>query len=136
MRSVGENRRRVRLADRDFATVIPQNRANRRAGQWNFPGLSLCRANIFYAVPGWLVGAGVEYAFTQNWTANLEYDFLGLNNASYTIAVPGVGGDTFSTRNRDVQMLTVEVNYLFDWGGSPVAARYCSATLQNFYFRD
>ena len=54
----------------------------------------------------------------------MEYDFLGLNNASYTIAVPGVGNDTFSTRNRDGQMLTVEVNDLFDWGSSPVAARY------------
>jgi hypothetical protein len=81
--------------------------------QWSFPALGQCRANIFYAAPGWLVGAGVEYAFTQNWTATLEYDFLGLNNASYTIAVPGVGNDTFSTRNRDVQMLTVGVNYLF-----------------------
>jgi outer membrane immunogenic protein len=73
---------------------------------------------------GWLLGAGIEYAFTQNWTAKLEYDFLGLNNASYTVVVPGVGADTFSTRNRDVQMLTVGVNYLFNWGSGPVAARY------------
>ena len=38
---------------------------------------------------GWLVGAGFEYAFTQNWTAKLEYDYLALNNASYTVTVPG-----------------------------------------------
>jgi outer membrane immunogenic protein len=64
---------------------------------------------------GWLVGAGIEWAFTQSVTAKVEYDFLGLTNASYTVVVPGVGTDTFSTGNRNVQMLTVGVNYLFNW---------------------
>jgi outer membrane immunogenic protein len=63
---------------------------------------------------GWLVGAGVEYAFTQNWTAKLEYDYLALNNASYTVIVPGVGADTFTNGGRNVQTLTVGVNYLFN----------------------
>jgi outer membrane immunogenic protein len=65
---------------------------------------------------GWLVGAGVEYAFTQNWTAKLEYDYLALNNASYTVTVPGVGVDTFTNGGRNVQTLTAGVNYLFNWG--------------------
>jgi outer membrane immunogenic protein len=51
---------------------------------------------------GWVAGAGVEWAFTQNWTAKLEYDFLGLKNASCTVIVTGVAADTFSTNNRDV----------------------------------
>jgi outer membrane immunogenic protein len=63
---------------------------------------------------GWLVGAGVEYAFTQNWTAKLEYDYLALNNASYTVFVPGVGADTFTNGGRNVQTLTAGVNYLFN----------------------
>jgi outer membrane immunogenic protein len=63
---------------------------------------------------GWLVGAGVEYAFTQNWTAKLEYDYLALNNASFTVTVPGVGVDTFTNGGRNVQTLTVGVNYLFN----------------------
>jgi outer membrane immunogenic protein len=63
---------------------------------------------------GWLVGAGVEYAFTQNWTAKLEYDYLALNNASYTVTVPGFGVDTFTNGGRNVQTLTVGVNYLFN----------------------
>jgi outer membrane immunogenic protein len=69
---------------------------------------------------GWLVGAGVEWAFAQNWTVKAEYDFLGLSNNSFTATVPTAGGpftDTFSTRNRDVQMFTVGVNYLFNFGG-------------------
>src|SRR5580692_3171679 len=65
---------------------------------------------------GWLVGAGFEYAITQNWTARLEYDYLALNNASYTVIVPGVGLDTFTNGGRNVQTVTAGVNYLFNWG--------------------
>jgi outer membrane immunogenic protein len=72
----------------------------------------------------WLLGAGFEYAFTQNWTAKLEYDYLALNNASCTVTAPGVGVDTFTNCGRNVQTLTAGVNYLFNWGSSPVAARY------------
>src|SRR5580704_2433408 len=60
---------------------------------------------------GWLVGAGVEYAFTQNWTAKLEYDYLALNNASFTVTLPGTPiVDTFTNGGRNVQTLTVGVN--------------------------
>jgi hypothetical protein len=45
----------------------------------------------------------------------LEYDYLALNNASYTVVVPGVGvADTFTNGGRNVQTLTVGVNYLFN----------------------
>ena len=65
---------------------------------------------------GWLVGAGVEYAFTQNWTAKLEYDYLALNNASFNVTLPSTGVvDTFTNGGRNVQTLTVGVNYLFGW---------------------
>jgi outer membrane immunogenic protein len=64
---------------------------------------------------GWLAGGGIEWAFAHNWTAKLEYDYLGLNNTSYTLPAtfPGLGADTFSTSGRNVQMLTVGINYLF-----------------------
>jgi outer membrane immunogenic protein len=66
---------------------------------------------------GWLAGAGIEWAFAPNWTAKLEYDFLGLNNSSLTVPVgtPIIGGDVVTITNRDVQTLTVGVNYLFNW---------------------
>lgn len=68
---------------------------------------------------GWLVGGGVEWAFAQNWTVRAEYDFLGLNNRSFTVPAgfPVLAGDTFSSNNRNVQMATVGINYLFNWGG-------------------
>jgi outer membrane immunogenic protein len=66
---------------------------------------------------GWLVGAGVEYAFAPNWTAKVEYDFLAVGNTSFTVP-PGTlnfpSGDTFTTNNRDLQMVTVGFNYLFN----------------------
>src|SRR5579871_4197697 len=74
---------------------------------------------------GWLLGAGFEYAFTNNWTVKLEYDYLGLGSRTFTVPVgsPFLVGDTFTTNNRNVQMVKVGVNYLFNWG-APVAARY------------
>jgi outer membrane immunogenic protein len=81
---------------------------------------------------GWTVGAGAEYAFTNNWTVKLEYLYAqsGNNNnrnvfyapASYTIPIGGVatlitlpGGHYFSTgkSNNDVNIVRVGLNYKF-----------------------
>jgi outer membrane immunogenic protein len=74
---------------------------------------------------GWLVGAGFEYAFTPNWTVKAEYDYLGLGNRTFFIpaTAPFLAGDTFTSNNRNIAMLKVGVNYLFNWG-APIAARY------------
>jgi outer membrane immunogenic protein len=66
---------------------------------------------------GWLAGAGIEWAFAPNWTARVEYDFLGLNNQNFTVPAGPVfpNGDVISINNRDVQTLTVGLNYLFNW---------------------
>ncbi|HJY90111.1 MAG TPA: outer membrane beta-barrel protein [Candidatus Acidoferrum sp.] len=77
---------------------------------------------------GWLVGAGFEYALTNHWTVKLEYDFLGLGNRTFVIpaTAPLLAGDTFTSNNRNVQVIKVGFNYLWNWGawGAPVAARY------------
>ena len=74
---------------------------------------------------GWLVGAGFEYAFTPNWTVKAEYDYLGLGNRTFFIpaTAPFLAGDTFTSNNRNIAMLKVGVNYLFNWG-APIGARY------------
>jgi len=77
-------------------------------------------------IGGWLVGAGFEYAFTNNWTVKLEYDYLGLGNRTVNIPATApdlIAGDTFTTNNLNIQMVKVGVNYLFNWG-APVTARY------------
>ncbi len=68
---------------------------------------------------GWLVGGGVEWAFYSNWSAKIEYDYLGLNSRSFTTAgiIAGIpAGDTFSTGNVNVQMVKFGINYRFGWG--------------------
>jgi len=76
---------------------------------------------------GWLAGAGVEWAITNNWTIKLEYDYLALGSRSFTIPVgaplsPLLIGDNF-TGNRNVQEVKVGFNYLFNWA-TPLAALY------------
>jgi outer membrane immunogenic protein len=80
-----------------------------------------CRNNT----DGWLVGAGIEYAFANNWTVKAEYDYLGLGNRTLFVpaTAPLLAGDTFTSNNRNIQMVKVGVNYLFNWG-APVAGRY------------
>jgi outer membrane immunogenic protein len=67
---------------------------------------------------GWTAGAGIEWAFANNWTARVEYDYVGLNDISLTVPAgfPVVAGDVFTTHNRNIQMVTVGINYLFNWG--------------------
>jgi opacity protein-like surface antigen len=61
---------------------------------------------------GWLVGAGVEYAFAPNWSTRLEYYYLGLSNwtANSTIFVPIA--DRFSV-NQNIQTLLLGVHFRF-----------------------
>jgi outer membrane immunogenic protein len=68
---------------------------------------------------GFLVGVGVEWAFLPNWSAKLEYDFLGLDDRRFIAPVGfrSLTGDPFIERNREVQMVKVGVNYRFNWGG-------------------
>ncbi len=67
---------------------------------------------------GWLVGAGIEWAFAPNWSAKVEYNYLGLDDRTFIVpaGVPGfLPGDTFTQSNRNIQMVKVGVNYLFNW---------------------
>jgi outer membrane immunogenic protein len=80
----------------------------------------------FYTAPGveltdsrtgWVVGAGVEYAFAPQWSAKLEYNYMDFGTKSVSFA-PG-----FSTNiDQTVQAVKLGVNYKF--GGGPIIARY------------
>jgi outer membrane immunogenic protein len=87
---------------------------------------------------GWALGAGVEYALSNNWSARIEYlhaNFGGNNrNGGFACASPGNfcaqfaasnARFNFGNRRNDVDLVRVGVNYKF--GGSsagPVLARY------------
>jgi outer membrane immunogenic protein len=77
------------------------------------------------SVSGWLVGAGIEYAFSPNWSAKLEWDYLKLPGRAFTLTgavFPALAGDTI-TSDHNVQMVKLGINYRFGWGG-PVVAKY------------
>ena len=54
----------------------------------------------------------MEYAFLPRWSARLEYDYYGLGAWSVNSTVFAPFADTF-TVNRQIQTLTVGVNYKF-----------------------
>jgi outer membrane immunogenic protein len=76
----------------------------------NGTGFSFSGSNANF---GWTAGAGVEWAFWGNWSARLEYDYVGL--ASETLTVPTTSiilpGDVFGGSNRNIQMMNVGINY-------------------------
>jgi len=76
---------------------------------------------------GFLVGVGIEHALTRNWTVKAEYNFIGFGakEVAFTqcqngVCVPG-GTQTMSATK---QIFKLGANYLFDFGGGPVVARY------------
>jgi opacity protein-like surface antigen len=65
---------------------------------------------------GWTAGFGVEWAFWSNWSARIEYDFVGLNSRTFSLASPTGGlpaGDQFTSNNRNIQLANVGINYKF-----------------------
>ena len=68
---------------------------------------------------GWLVGAGIEWAFANNWSAKFEYDYLALSGRTFTVPAGAVflAGDTFTTGGNNVQMVKVGINYRFGMNG-------------------
>lgn len=73
---------------------------------------------------GYVAGAGVEFGMTENLSAKLEYDYLGFGTKTYTFAnlsAPVGGVNTpFAlpvSWKSSLQMVTVGMNYRFNWGG-------------------
>ena len=73
---------------------------------------------------GYTVGAGVEWAFNNNWSVKGEYLYMDLGNRSTTaFGVTGTPvGATLNLRERE-QYNIVRVGLNYKWGG-PVVARY------------
>jgi outer membrane immunogenic protein len=71
---------------------------------------------------GWMVGAGVEYAFLDNWSAKIEYNYLGLrsNNLQFTDTT----GQFFLNIGTQQQLHLVKAGINYRWGWAPVGVRY------------
>ena len=58
---------------------------------------------------GWTAGAGLEYALTQNWTARVEYDYLGFGSKQLSFT-PTV------TSNADLNVQEVKAGFDYKFG--------------------
>jgi opacity protein-like surface antigen len=65
---------------------------------------------------GWTAGAGVEWAFSRNWSASLEYDFysFGSGTALLTDSINGGAGTVDAKQN--IQVVKVGLNFHM-WSG-------------------
>jgi outer membrane immunogenic protein len=57
---------------------------------------------------GWTAGAGIEAALSENWTARVEYLFVDLSNASFTLPAGGPATVKF-----DANLIRVGVDFKF-----------------------
>jgi outer membrane immunogenic protein len=76
---------------------------------------------------GWLLGLGAEYAFSPNWSAFIEYDYIEFNKKSVsndfsTFAALPAGSLVVNTDIKNkLSIAKVGINYKF---GGPVVAKY------------
>jgi outer membrane immunogenic protein len=78
---------------------------------------------------GWVVGAGWEYAFTNNWSAKVEYLHMDFGSTSAftatTNAAAQAAGAGFNVNHRFREdVVRVGLNYRFGGFGGPVVAKY------------
>ncbi len=78
---------------------------------------------------GWTLGAGVEYAITNNWSVKGEYlyaQFSGANGVG--VLGPNAGGFSniyvSSVGKQSNHIARLGLNYRFGWGPGPVVAKY------------
>jgi outer membrane immunogenic protein len=97
---------------------------------WNFATTDGVFTNQGSAtLDGLLIGVGLEYAFLNNWTVKFEYDYLGFGakNVAFS-AFCGVCTNPSATFTQNVSadkhIFKVGLNYLFNFGGPAVVAKY------------
>jgi outer membrane immunogenic protein len=75
-------------------------------------------------LPGWTVGAGVEYKYNRNWILRGEYRYSEFDRFNSRI-FQATGDDVFSNTKWRTHIATFGVSYLFNMGAAPgVVAKY------------
>lgn len=77
-----------------------------------------------FNVDGFLVGAGIEHALTRNWTVKFEYNYIGFGSKVLNVGADRLGVPVDAGTSPTKQVFKVGANYLFDFGGAPVVAKY------------
>lgn len=64
---------------------------------------------------GWTAGAGIEYALDDNWSAKIEYDYLGFGSQSMSFTTITPSASLSSNASLNVQEIKAGLNYRFSW---------------------
>ena len=62
---------------------------------------------------GWMLGAGLEYAFWNNWSAKIEYNYLHFGSVTEMLTTGGGLGATVPSVSLNTHLLKVGLNYRF-----------------------
>ena len=74
---------------------------------------------------GWLLGMGLEYMFTRNWTGFIEYDYMDFSAQNVRATFPLIPGLAINADQKDkLSIAKVGLNYKFDGFIAPIAAKY------------
>jgi outer membrane immunogenic protein len=76
--------------------------------------LSGSAASFSFLRTGWTAGAGLEYALSDNWSAKIEYDYLGFGPQSMNFTTPT--GSVSTSASLNVQEVKAGVNFRFGDG--------------------
>lgn len=93
------------------------------------PGLVAFNPEFSGTRPGATVGAGIEWALAGNWSAFVQYNYVGFGRRALVFrendpAVALLVGSSFTEIIReDVHVIKVGINYRFNWGGSLTTSR-------------
>jgi len=74
--------------------------------------IAACMASTDLNRVGWTAGAGLEYAFNQNWTARIEYDYLGFGFETLNLPTPTFPAYS-SSASLNVQEVKAGINFKF-----------------------
>jgi outer membrane immunogenic protein len=103
----------VAWADTDYSATL------------NIPGVVAVNLSNSDTRIGALFGTGIEYAFTPNWTAKVEYNYIDFGSDSYNfpLNIANIVTVNFGTNiNERMHLVKAGLNYKF--GGGPLVARY------------
>jgi outer membrane immunogenic protein len=79
---------------------------------------------------GWTAGGGVELGLWPNWSAKIEYDYMGFGTRTLgSFVTTGdaqipTGSILLRDHDTNIQVVKAGVNYHFNWGAAPVLANY------------
>ena len=85
-------------------------------GQFNYENLDPSFGDTFSAGrtrTGWTIGGGWEYAFTPNWSAKIEYNFLDFGSDNVTLIAPITSTSFAENIKNDIHQVKLGVNYRF-----------------------